>query len=85
MKSSIPKPQIRDLPGATQLSGVRGAISLRLVNFSYDDGDRVLHDVELDVREGEVVALVGPSGAGKSTLFNLISAILRSGFRRNLH
>ena len=65
-------PQIRDAPDALTLSEVRGAISLRGINFSYDDGERVLHDVELDIGEGEVVALVGPSGAGKSTLFNLI-------------
>ena len=34
--------------------------------------DRVLHDIDLEVQPGEVLALVGPSGAGKSTLFNLI-------------
>ena len=65
-------PQIEDAPDAHTLHTVRGAIDLRGVNFSYDDGERVLHDVDLDIGEGEVVALVGPSGAGKSTLFNLI-------------
>ena len=65
-------PQIRDAPDAHALRNVQGAIELRGINFSYDDGERVLHDVELEIGEGEVVALVGPSGAGKSTLFNLI-------------
>ena len=65
-------PQIRDAPDAHALRNVQGAIELRGINFSYDDGERVLHDVDLDIGEGEVVALVGPSGAGKSTLFNLI-------------
>ena len=65
-------PQIKDAPYACPMRAVRGAISLRRVDFSYDDGERVLHDVDLEIGEGEVVALVGPSGAGKSTLFNLI-------------
>lgn len=41
------------------------------VSFAYD-GAPVLTDVDLNVRKGEVVALVGPSGAGKSTLVDLI-------------
>ncbi len=65
-------PQIEDAPDARALQNVRGSIDLRGVNFSYDDGERVLRDVDLNIGEGEVVALVGPSGAGKSTLFNLI-------------
>jgi ATP-binding cassette subfamily B protein/subfamily B ATP-binding cassette protein MsbA len=36
-------------------------------------GPRVLHDVDLDVAPGEIVALVGPSGAGKTTLCNLVA------------
>ena len=41
------------------------------VSFAYD-GNPVLSNIDLQVRKGEVVALVGPSGAGKSTLVDLI-------------
>ncbi|TDD83236.1 ABC transporter ATP-binding protein [Actinomadura darangshiensis] len=42
---------------------------------------RVLHEVSLDVGEGEIVALVGPNGAGKSTLLRAVTAMIpdRSG------
>jgi branched-chain amino acid transport system ATP-binding protein len=40
-------------------------------------GATILSDVELEVREGELLAVIGPNGAGKTTLFNLISGLLR--------
>ena len=66
------KPQIQDHPSAIDLREVKGAVSLRQVDFAYEDGHAVLRGINLDIREGEIIALVGPSGAGKSTLFNLI-------------
>ena len=65
-------PDIRDAPKAKKLAAVQGAISLRGVNFAYDHELEVLHSIDLDIEEGEIIALVGPSGAGKSTLLNLI-------------
>ncbi len=57
------------------LKGFRESIRLEDVNFAYSTGEgekEVLHTINLEIRRGEVIALVGPSGAGKSTLVNLI-------------
>jgi branched-chain amino acid transport system ATP-binding protein len=53
---------------------------LRIERLSYDHGGRrVLRDVDLEVREGEVVSVLGASGAGKSTLLRIVSRLLRPG------
>ena len=67
-------PDITDLPGAQALPRVEGWIKFENVSFAYsDDADIcILRDVDLEVKPGEILALVGPSGAGKTTLVNLI-------------
>ena len=60
---------------AYHLRGFQDSIKIENVGFAYsdDEGEKeVLHEINLEIRRGEVVALVGPSGAGKSTLVNLI-------------
>jgi ATP-binding cassette, subfamily B, bacterial MsbA len=57
------------------LPGFKDSIRFENVGFSYstEEGEhQILHNIDLEVRAGEVLALVGPSGAGKSTLVNLI-------------
>lgn len=65
----------RDKPGAVAMNGVTGDVRFWDVSFAYngsDSEDRVLDHINLDVKSGQVVALVGHSGAGKSTLVNLV-------------
>ncbi len=66
------KPEIEDRPGALSMPPFKETIEFRHVNFSYDHETQVLKDINLQVKAGEVVALVGPSGGGKTTLANLI-------------
>jgi ATP-binding cassette subfamily B protein len=61
-----------DHSNAHTLQDVRGQLQLQGISFGYDSRTPVLHDLNLEVEPGQVVALVGPSGAGKSTLFSLL-------------
>ncbi len=49
-------------------------ISLRDVRFTYKDKE-VLHGINMDIKQGDVVAIVGPSGSGKSTIARLIDSL----------
>lgn len=66
------KPSVYDAADAIRIPASQGEISFRNVSFSYDNDTAVLKNVSLDIKAGEILALVGPSGAGKSTIFNLI-------------
>ncbi|HET7884972.1 MAG TPA: ATP-binding cassette domain-containing protein, partial [Bradyrhizobium sp.] len=50
-------------------------ISVRRLNFFYEDGTRALHDVTVPVYDRRVTAFMGPSGCGKSTLLRVFNRI----------
>ena len=67
---------VKEKPGAKRLSAFAHAIEFEDVCFAYHDeaaGSReILCNINLEVRAGEILAVVGSSGAGKSTLVHLI-------------
>jgi ATP-binding cassette, subfamily B, bacterial MsbA len=67
--------EVREKPGARALPKFAKSIRFEEVSFAYEtdeDGREILRDINLEVKAGEVLAVVGSSGAGKSTLVHLI-------------
>ena len=58
--------------GGGDIGGVRGAVDIEHLWFSYDKTKKLLTDINVHVKPGETVAIVGPTGCGKSTLINLL-------------
>ena len=56
----------------TQDLDIKGHIVMKDLGFSYTNEREILHDINLDIRPGEMIGLVGHSGVGKTTLINLV-------------
>jgi ATP-binding cassette subfamily B protein len=54
---------------------IKGRVEFKDVDFSYEDEDLVLKDINFKVDPGETIAIVGPTGAGKTTFVNLIARL----------
>ena len=59
--------------GSVTYTELKGDVVLDSVDFEYEEGKRVLHDVSLYAKPGQKVAFVGATGAGKTTITNLIN------------
>ncbi len=66
-------PDVADPADGKTMGPIQGRVALRGVNFRYRDDTPVLHDLNLVLEPGQMVALVGPTGAGKSSIANLIA------------
>jgi ABC-type multidrug transport system fused ATPase/permease subunit len=64
--------QIRDAPAARELVPGPGRVVFEGVTFGYDPARPVLHEIELELEAGKVVALIGHTGSGKTTLTSLV-------------
>ena len=67
------KPEVTSRDGATVLTDVHGDVAFEGVEFGYEPEQTVVHDINLEAKSGQVIAIVGPTGAGKTTLVNLLS------------
>ncbi len=66
-----------DRVDGTPIHGIRRGVRFDGVSFAYPGARETLRNVNLDLRHGELTAIVGPTGAGKTTLAYLIPALLR--------
>ncbi|PAD58891.1 ABC transporter ATP-binding protein [Bacillus sonorensis] len=64
--------EMRETPADVDLAALSGDVSFEHVAFGYDKNVPVIHDLNLDVKEGRTIAIVGPTGAGKTTIINLL-------------
>ncbi|UCE31987.1 MAG: ABC transporter ATP-binding protein [Burkholderiales bacterium] len=55
---------------------MRSLISISRLSKTYDTGFQALRSVDLEIREGEILALLGPNGAGKTTLIGIVCGLV---------
>ncbi len=66
------KPDLPDAPDAIELPRLTGEVQFKHVNFGYEPGVEILHDIDFTVKPGQTVAIAGRTGAGKSSITSLI-------------
>lgn len=64
--------KIKDAPDAIELKEFKNNIQFKDASFKYEKSDYILRNINLEVKKGQIIAIVGPSGAGKTTLVDLI-------------
>ncbi|MGP4040454.1 ABC transporter ATP-binding protein [Gracilibacillus sp. D59] len=67
------QPNVEEKKNAKAFNDMKGHIVFDKVQFSYDEDRVALHEISLEMKQGQTVALVGHTGSGKSTIANLIS------------
>ena len=63
---------LKEPENPVEFSKCKGEVEFKNVTFSYKSEETILHNINLSIKPGEIIALVGPSGAGKTTFVNLI-------------
>ncbi len=64
--------QVPEDPHPVSIKSEKGAVQFRHVKFGYSKDKMLMEDMNIDVKAGQMIAIVGPTGAGKTTLVNLL-------------
>ena len=66
------KEEVKDPENPVKIKNLRGDVTFEHVKFGYSDDKILIEDLNINVKSGQMVAIVGPTGAGKTTLINLL-------------
>ncbi|MBU9720957.1 ABC transporter ATP-binding protein/permease [Bacillus alkalicola] len=66
------KEEPRETPADINLDALRGDVSFDHVQFGYEEGSPIIHNLKVEAKDGQTIAIVGPTGAGKTTIINLL-------------
>ena len=64
--------EVRDIENSIKVENPKGNVSFEHVKFGYSKDKILIQDLSVEVKSGQMVAIVGPTGAGKTTLINLL-------------
>ena len=64
--------EVKDIEKTIKLEAPKGNVTFENVKFGYSDDKILINDLNVEVKSGQMVAIVGPTGAGKTTLINLL-------------
>ncbi|RKL65514.1 ABC transporter [Salipaludibacillus neizhouensis] len=67
----------RETDAAIDLESMKGQVTFDHLGFGYEKDSLIMKDINVDIHEGQSVAIVGPTGAGKTTLINLLMRFYR--------
>lgn len=73
---------LNEMLASAIVPGMQIILSVSHLSKTYASGFRALHDINLDIRRGEIFALLGPNGAGKTTLISIICGIVNPSMGR---
>jgi ATP-binding cassette subfamily B multidrug efflux pump len=71
--------EVPDAQDSLALQSVRGDVQFDHVKFGYTTDKILMEDLNIDIKSGQMVAIVGPTGAGKTTLVNLLMRFYETG------
>ena len=64
--------EVPEIANPRSIEDLKGNVTFENVSFGYTKDNILIEDLNLDVKSGQMVAIVGPTGAGKTTLINLL-------------